>query len=147
MRKLAWLHATPEGSKKSRMTTFREADAEHISLTLPDIQGAEYIVGMLQEAGLMSTSGMGPVPLSWQEIEAWIRCAEVEPELWERLMVKELSEVYVGELNQASGKDRPSPYTPTQEKVDREAVVQKFMAFTKAFKKRRNAATEEIVEE
>lgn len=131
MRHLAWLHATPEGAKKSRLASFKEADAEHPSLELPDIEGdhnATYVVGLLHEAGLMSTNGMGPVPLSWLEIEAWMRMTCRDLPLWERLTIRELSEEYVSGLVTAKDKNCPAPFAPAREDVDREAVQNKIMS-------------------
>lgn len=139
MRHLAWLHATPEGSKKSRLASFREEDAEHPLLELPDLNyehAASYVIGLLHEAGLMSSNGMGPVPLSWVEIESWVRCTDRELPLWEKLAVKTLSEEYVSELVQAKDKTRPAPYTKAQERVDREVVSAKiFSILSKRVKK------------
>lgn len=138
MRKLGWLHAVPEGLKKSRMTSYKEVDVDSTFLKLPDVGNGAYIIGMLHEAGLMSTAGMSVVPLSWQEIDAWIRVTESSPQLWERLLIKEMSEVYVSELNAATVKDRPSPYQAAEEVLftDREAVANKLLNALRSFGKR-----------
>lgn len=139
MRKLAWLHAVPEGQKKSRMTTLRAANPDQPALQLPELGDGAYIVQMLHEAGLMSSVGMGSLPLSWQELEAWLRVTESEPELWEKMLVRELSEAYVSELNQATERNRPSPWNPPVEEVEqvRATVVSRFMAFAKQFNEAR----------
>jgi hypothetical protein len=107
---LAWLNATPEGSKRPRLASFRELDEDSSFLKLPDTEGAEYIISLLYEAGLFSTNGMGIVPLPWSEIESWLRCTHANLTVWELLTIRELSEAYVGEYTQASAKDRPAPY-------------------------------------
>lgn len=104
---------------------------------LPDIGSGIYIINWLHEAGLLTATGMGVAPLSWQEIEAWASVTETQTELWERLMIKELSEVYVRELNVASAKDAPSPYTFVDEfAIDREVVSSKLLNFLRSFNKR-----------
>lgn len=131
VRHLAWLHATPDGSKKSRLAAYKELDADHPLLALPDIHSehaASYVIGLLHEAGLMSSNGMGPVPLSWVEIESWIRCTGNNLPLWEKLTIKTLSEEYVSELVQAKDKTRPAPYTKAPDGVDREAVSNKIFS-------------------
>lgn len=139
MKKLAWLHAVPEGQKKSRMATLRAANDDQPSLKLPDVGEGAYIVGMVHEAGLVSSSGMGVVPLSWQEIDAWIRVTESVPQLWERLLIRELSEAYVAEFNQASEKGRESPWSPPVEEVEsvRVDVAERLLSFARQFNMRR----------
>ena len=142
VRQLGWLHATPEGSKKTRLATFKSADENHPSLRLPEIEqehAAGYLIGLLHEAGLMSSNGMGPVPLSWSEIESWIRCTELDLSLWERLTIKNLSEEYVGELSQATAKDRPAPFrhVEDEEEIDRSAVENKILSVLRGFNRKR----------
>lgn len=134
MRQLAWLHAVPEGSKKSRMTVCREIDPDHDYLRMPSVDGAEYLIGLLHEAGLMSSSGMSAVPLSWQEIESWLRMTGNELELWERLLIRELSEIYVGELHQATDKNRPQPVARL-DAAHRARVADKLLEFLRSKKK------------
>ena len=145
MRQLAWLHAIPEGAKKPRITAIKEVDENSSSLQLPDLDGAEYLVGLLHEAGLMSSNGMGSVCLSWSEINAWLQVTEIDLTLWERLTITELSEVYVGELNKASAKDSEAPYKPTPdvEEVDRALVDKKIRNVFSMFKKVAEPVTED----
>ncbi len=143
MRHLAWLHATPEGSKKSRLQTFKEGDEDGDSpfLKFPDIDGAEYVVHLFQESGMLIATGMGTVPLSWQEINNWIECTQLDLSIWERLTIKEMSEVYVSELNKATAKDYAAPYVANiePENIDRPAVADKLRSVLRGFKRDPNA--------
>lgn len=113
---------------------------------MPDIEsefGAGYIVGLLHEAGLMSSNGMGPVPLSWVDIESWTRCSEYDLPLWVKLKVKSLSEDYVHELLEAKDMNRPAPYEHVQvieDEVDlvvqRDKVQNKLLDFVSRFKRK-----------
>lgn len=134
---MGWLHAIPEGRRKSRAKALQEADAESNTLVLPDIGDGAYVIGMLQEAGLASSSGMGPTPLTWQEIEAWQRVTDSKPSLWDRLMIKELSEAYVAELTQATDLNRPDPYVHVDIEIERAVVVDKWKSFLAMRKKSR----------
>ncbi len=146
MRHLAWLHAVPEGSKtrKSRLEKAREQGGDdHPDLVFPDVDteySAGYLIEYLQEAGLMSSNGMGPVSLSWQEIDAWCNRTGAEPSTWELLTIKTLSETYVSELAKASARDYPRPYTPVvqEEEVDREAISNKVYSFLSGLKAKRD---------
>lgn len=141
MRHLAWLHATPEGSKKSRLTYFtekEEKDGESSPfLQFPELDDAAYLVPMLREAGLMSSSGMGVVPLSWQEIESWLRCTELQVTIWEKLTIREMSEAYVAEFNKASTKDAAAPYVHIEpDQIDRVSVSAKVGSLLRGFKRK-----------
>lgn len=104
---------------------------------MPDVEtqfAANYIIGLLYECGLMSPSGMGPLPIGWCEIDAWLRLTERELTLWERLLIKQLSEEYVSELSQASDKNRPAPYdSSVVDGIDRNVVENKLRGFLKGF--------------
>lgn len=136
MRHLAWLHAVPEGSKKSRLAAFKEQGDDSSFLKFPDIDGAEYMVALLQEAGLVSATGMGVIPITWQEIEAWLNTTELDLSVWEKLTIKEMSEAYVSEFNSASAKDAAAPYVPAiePEQIDRKAVANKIGSVLRGFK-------------
>lgn len=111
------------------MASFRAINEEHPLLTMPDVESdhaAGYLIGLLQEAGLMSSTGMGPVPISWQEIHAWQTASLRQLSLWEVMTVKGLSEEYVSELLQATAKDRPAPFS--REETERKAVEHKIMS-------------------
>ena len=148
VRHLAWLHSKPESSsKKSRLASFKALDDNHPLLEMPDIEsehGAGYIIGLLQEAGLMSSNGMGPVPLSWGDIESWLRCTEYDLPIWLKLELKRLSEEYVYELMQANDdRNRPPPYTRIVVVEDDSALVEqraqvqnKLLDFASRFKRK-----------
>lgn len=137
VRHLAWLHATPEKSKESRLKRFKGLDENDSRLSLPDIEteyAATYVVELLHEAGLMLHSGMGPVPLSWSEIQNWLTATGRELPLWEKLTIKRLSEEYVAELSMSHARDREQPYVkPTDTEGEelqhqRDVVQNKFLA-------------------
>lgn len=133
---MAWLHATPEGSKKSRLTSLKELDEDSSFLKLPKIEGAEYLVALLFEAGLLESTGMGATALSWSEIESWLRCTSLELSNWEKLMIKTMSDVYVSEYNQSSAKDRAAPYIYVDEvQVKRDEVANKLLNVLRSFKR------------
>lgn len=139
MRHLAWLNATPDGSKKSRRKAFKEQDEEAPILELPEIEDAgRHLMSYLFEAGVATSNGMGIVPLSWQEIDAWIEVTGLPLSTWEKLTLKEMSEAYVNEFTQASEKDRPAPYIRPveEEQIDRKAVADKLRNVFSGLKKK-----------
>jgi hypothetical protein len=117
VRQLAWLNAIPEGSKSSRLKSLREADENSSFLKLPNIDGAEYLVGLLYEAGLAGSNGMGIVSLTWTEINNWMAATDLNLSTWEILTIKTLSDAYVGEYSQASSKTRLAPFSQEDDNV------------------------------
>lgn len=95
------------------------------------------MVTLLQEAGTMQSNGMGAVPLTWQEIESWLNTTERDLSIWEKLTIREMSEVYVSEFITASAKDAAAPYVPPVEPegIDRKAVSDKILGVLRGFKR------------
>ncbi len=84
---------------------------------MPDIsEYAEYLVGLLHNAGTANATGMGLVGLSWVEIKAWVECTDSTGILSPRELkaVHTLSRVYAGEYSKASAKGAKAPYEPVK---------------------------------
>lgn len=105
---------------------------------LPD--GAEYLVSLFHSAGTATQTGMGLVPLSWQEIEAWVRCTGIEEMVtpWELETVRRMSEAYASEYSQAYDPKRKQPYQPVVDmnEVDLQAIDNKVRLGLSMFKKK-----------
>ena len=127
----------PEGAKKSRLKSYKDFDETSSFLTLPNLDGAEYLVTLLFEAGLVQSNGMGVNALSWVEIESWLRVTQLNLSVWEKLTIKSMSEVYAGELSTATKKDSPAPYTHVDVALvaDREMIADKLKNAFASFKK------------
>lgn len=108
---------------------------------MPDVEtehSAGYIVGLLHEAGLMSSTGMGPVPLSWGDIEAWLICTGLVLDVWEMLTIKHLSEVYISERLDTDPNKLP-PWTKPldeDEEIERERISTALLSFLRNFKRK-----------
>lgn len=120
------------------MTSFKEANDDSSLLDLPDTDDAAYMIALFHEAGPMSTNGMGVVPITWQEMESWLRTTERELSVWEKLTLREMSEAYVAEFNKASARDAAPPYVPAvePENIDRAAVANKLLNVLRGFKRK-----------
>ena len=85
---------------------------------MPEISpGSEYLVAFLHSAGTATATGMGLTGLSWQEIEAWVRCNDMQGIVTPRDLrtVYMLSRVYAREAAVASLKGAVAPYVPKVE--------------------------------
>jgi hypothetical protein len=109
-------------------------------LALPNLDGADYLVTLLFEAGLVQSTGMGAVSLSWSEIDSWLRVTQLELTVWEKLTIKSMSEVYAGELSVATKRDAQAPYTHVDEALtaDRTAIASKLKGAFASFRKDRS---------
>lgn len=58
---------------------------------------------------------MGLVPLSWQEIRAFRQENNLNITLFERELLKKMSEAYCAESARATDPKRPAPYAPEVE--------------------------------
>jgi len=140
MRHMAWLHAVPEGSKNSRLKSFKALDENSSFLQLPNIEGAEYLVALLSEVGFVSYSGVGAIAITWSEIESWLNCTELNLSIWEKLMLKEMSEAYASVLSTATDKHTPAPYIHEVEDIEaqRTKVANKLRSVFNSLKRKRN---------
>lgn len=118
----------------------QEVPQETQEIPYPELpKGAEYLVSLLHSAGTATQTGMGLIPLSWQEIQAWVVCSGLEDSVtpWELGVVRRLSEAYSSEYAQAQAPRRPMPYQPVVEEIDREAVQAKIISIFAQFKKKK----------
>lgn len=127
----------PDGSKNSRLKSYNDLDGGSSYLNLPNLDGAEYLITLLFEAGLVQSTGMGVSPLPWSEIESWLRVTQLDLSVWERLTIKTMSEVYASGLNSSTKKDCPAPYTHVDDVLiaDRTAVASKLKNVFSSFKR------------
>ena len=90
------------------METFKMINEDHSVLEMPDLIGCEYLIDWLFDIGVSMHTGMGSVPISWQEIESWGKDMDLSP--WEKKMLRDLSTEYVSYSQKASEPDCPQPF-------------------------------------
>lgn len=98
---------------------------ERQEIPMPElIPGSEYLVAFLHSAGTAQATGMGLAGLSWQELEAWVRCTDnigiVTPK--DLRVIHTLSRVYANEHAKASMKGAVAPYIPVMEEEEVEEI-------------------------
>jgi len=69
-----------------------------------------HIIDWLTEIGLVGTNGMGAVPVSWQEINAWQFVTGVQLEPWVARLMRRLSVAYVAMSRKAEHESCPPPW-------------------------------------
>lgn len=106
-------------------------------IPLPPISELEtYLVSLFYSSGQAMATGMGLVPLSFQEIKAWSEGSGIGDSLtpWQFTLIRRMSECYASEYSQATDPKRKSPYSPKtdeEEEIDRTAVMNKMKAMFK----------------
>lgn len=124
---LAWYHSVPEKSKVSRAQQLQEPE-----LKLPICEN-EYLVLLFYETGMYEIGGMGGiVPMSWNTIQSWINLTERDLEVYEKMLIKEMSEAYVSEYNAGTDPNRTRPYVEFAEKISVDEVSKNAAAFKAA---------------
>lgn len=110
-------------------------DSSSPFLLMPDVSDAIHIIQYWHEAGTFSNGGMGIVPLSWADIQAWMSINELVLDNYEISSIRRLSVEYVAEYHSASTKGRQAPYLASIDELDRPAAQSKFKSILSAFKK------------
>ena len=133
VRHLAWLASCPVDTtkekikdKRNRFQRLEQSNPNAPELVLPEIEGAEYIISLLHEAGPVGSNGYGVEGLKWSEIHSWIASTGLFLSSWEGLLIKELSDVYASEYNKSNGKECLCPSIPKV--VDKQTLNDKFAA-------------------
>lgn len=109
VRQLAWYSALPA---KAKLTRGQQAEAEGMPLQLPPPGMAAYLVSHLFEIGPVAWAGMGEVPISHQDIAAWQANTGVQLDAWEARALRQLSGVYVDQINKSKEAACPAPWAP-----------------------------------
>jgi hypothetical protein len=135
------LGAVPKGTEKSRIelaqgNTLGARDDEGKLIKAPaEVQLPEipdqwtYLLGLFFLSGQAIQTGMGLAPISWQEIKAFIEVNDLDLMLFEKELLKKMSEAYCAESHRATDPHRPAPYVEEKEEdeIDRIAQALSFM--------------------
>jgi hypothetical protein len=122
---LAWLNATPEGSKKTRFAQCIEKPE------MPDLEGCDHLMDYLFRMRPGTSNGMGYISKTWPEIESWARLVKIRLTGWEAETLAQMSEAYCGQLAASAKKDCPAPWTIITEETivsNRDKVATGIMA-------------------
>lgn len=145
----AWLHTAPKEdtkaisstSKTRPVTRLQKLEADGMVPEYPPLP-APHIIEYLHEVGPVVPSGMGMLPISWQDLTAWQFNTGIEVEAWESRLLRRLSLEYLAQTAASEDPACPSPWadtTPTE--VNRAAVDRKVRSAFGGFMARMNKGT------
>jgi hypothetical protein len=100
-----------------------------VEVQLPEVPAQwAYLLELFFNSGQCIQTGMGLAPLSWQEIQAFIEVNELDLTLFERDIIKKMSEAYCAESHKATDPQRPAPYVEkkAEDEIDRVAQAMRF---------------------
>lgn len=111
-----------------RESRFEQMQREGVMrLPLPRIEQGHYLIEHLMEVGPTTSTGMGPTPITWSEMQAWQQQRGIELQPWEASLLRGLSRDYASEMARAASIDCPAPWV-SPEDVNREHVSQRVSA-------------------
>lgn len=87
-----------------------------------------YLLDYLFEAGPTESNGMGPAPLTWQEMDAWARRMPRGLQPWEFVMLRRLSFEFCAESHRATDPDMPPPWRDASVLPDPKLVADRLKA-------------------
>jgi hypothetical protein len=126
----------PKGTEKSRIElaqgdTLGARDDEGklikapTEVQLPEIPDQwNYLLGLFFLSGQVTQTGMGLAPLSWQEIKAFIEVNDLDLMLFEKELLKKMSEAYCAESHRATDPHRPAPYVEKKDEDEVDRIAQ-----------------------
>jgi hypothetical protein len=88
----------------------KSRDNEAYEPDMPPVETCSHILRYLWEVGPVLASGMGPVPVTQQEIRSWQENAGIRLQPWEARWMRDLSMVYLDELRKAESPGREPPW-------------------------------------
>jgi len=111
-RHYAWLHSKPS---KQTITRYKQLSSDEFKsplLEMPKIVLGQYLLDYAFEIGPSKSSGQGPAILDWADIKAWSDLTNATLDLWELLVIREISKAFVSQYYMSEGAIVPAPYQP-----------------------------------
>ncbi len=116
---MAWLQAVPKppaGSKRAaaeadrpQVSRIAQMKVNKIAPQMPP-NPMPHIIAWFIEIGITQSTGMGPGPLSWGELDDWQRQVAVTLSPWEVRLLRQLSVTFISESQKAECENCPSPW-------------------------------------
>lgn len=90
-----------EGKDKPWKSRAERLGIDLADADMPEVAGAEWLIGWLFEAGPTSRGDMGIRGLSWLELQAWRELSETWADAWEMRTLHKLSAAYASAYSES----------------------------------------------
>jgi hypothetical protein len=104
------LHTKPDKKKVTRIEQLKLNGATDQDIDMPKVTLTGLIKLLFESVSPALNSGNGLVPLSWQEIESFVRVNGFELNSFELRVIKNASKAYVMQSNLSSDPKCPPPH-------------------------------------
>ena len=101
-------------------------------IELPELEWGEQLISSLMEVGPAMPGMGGPVPVTYQEIDAWSRLTNTYLPWYESTQIRQLSREYCAEAVAAKDPNRPKP--KLDQNINTESVNESFRKMVNALK-------------
>lgn len=92
------------------MTRRAKLIADERPIAFPPLESCEYLLGYLYEVGPVMNGGMGPAPLTHEELAHWQRNIGLSLQPWEARFLKSLSREYLSQSQISNDVACPAPF-------------------------------------
>lgn len=135
-RHYAWLHTKPSKQDSTRYAQF-SSDEEFKSplLEMPKIEFCQYLLDYAFEIGPSNSGSDGPTIITWADIRDWSSLLNIKLDMWEILVIREISKAFVAQYYLSQGSTIPSPYQP--EVIDQVKVSNRIGNLLRSIAKRK----------
>ena len=105
-------------------------------MTLPDTDLA-FLLAHFLEVGPVKQTGMGNMPIDWQDLLAWQMCIELKLPPWQLRLLVSMSQEYVSFSQKAEKPDCPAPWVDPMDEERRESVARRLSSAFRSLARRK----------
>lgn len=81
---------------------------------MPKIEYGQYLLDYAFEIGPSNSGSDGPTVITWADIRDWSSLLHIDLDMWEILVIREISKAFVAQYYISQGSTIPSPYQPVE---------------------------------
>ena len=105
-----WLHTIPEKQKVTRLEQLKINGAEDSDIQMPKVHLIGLVKLFFERVSPAIENGMGLTPLSWQELESFVKVNNMPLSNFELQVLKNASMAYVNQSHKAKDPKSPPPH-------------------------------------
>ncbi|MDM0011988.1 hypothetical protein QTH87_05985 [Variovorax sp. J22P168] len=137
MRHAAWLAAVPADDSSTARVTHpaspqsrgAQREAAGFAVDMPPLDAAAHLVDVLWQIGPSMPTGMGAVPISFGEMQAWQQQTGYALGSWEVRTLRRMSAAYVAQAEEARQRDCPPPWLAKEAPREGAKTARRIRAF------------------